>query len=145
MQKFNLTMRGSSCYQLSLPFSNPGTPLDPETDIPIRGRGNRRLFLEDEQPFDCKKPLSALTLPLQRTSSAAPTHYPFFIHLLPLHLILRARNQQQPQGLETTSSQSQMKLVCPRLIHEECAIAGVEAAVPSCSNFASAAVTQAIP
>jgi len=37
MQKFNLTVRGSSCYQLSLPFSNPGTPLDPETDIPIRG------------------------------------------------------------------------------------------------------------
>jgi len=38
-----------------------------------------------------------------------------------------------------------MKLVCPRPIHEERAIAGAEAAVPSCSNFASAAVAQAIP
>jgi len=37
-------------HQLSLPLSNPGTPLNPETDIAIGSQRlrSKRLFLEDE-------------------------------------------------------------------------------------------------
>ena len=61
---------------------------------------------EDEQPFDCKKPS---TVPLQRTSSAAS-----------LSSFAFSPSPSPPQGIdnsprnETTSSQFQMKFVCPR-------------------------------
>jgi len=71
MQKFNLTMRGSSCYQLSLPFQT----------LALRWI-QRRIFRSEVEgtggrtTIRCKKPLSALTLPLQRTYALPFLHSP---------------------------------------------------------------------